>query len=49
MASSLYFPGFVKEIRQDADNVTIALATLGVGFEKYAGARHCLDRPSISL
>jgi hypothetical protein len=34
MASSLYFPGFVKEIRQDAGNVTIVLAVLAAGFEK---------------
>jgi hypothetical protein len=49
MASSPEFPGFVKEIRQDAGKFTIAQATLGGGFESYAGDRHCRDRPSISV
>jgi len=34
MASSHWFLGVVKEIHQDAGNVTIALATLAAGFEQ---------------
>jgi hypothetical protein len=43
------FLGFVKENRQDADNVTVGLAVFAVRFENYAGDRHCLGRPSISV
>jgi hypothetical protein len=34
MASNPGFLGVVKEIRQDAGNVTIVLAVLAAGFEK---------------
>jgi hypothetical protein len=34
MARSVWFLGVVKEIRQDAGNVTIVLAVLAAGFDK---------------